>query len=232
MENSLPMSIRTIRIYSHALWPYERPRYISKNNQSIFNDMLDQGMLAFLDDITLYAETIKELDKLTIEVLKQLRDNGLCIAPDKCEWQKQEIEFLGYMLSGNGNKMCDDKVKTIKEIQPVKSLKEVQHFLEFANFYRRFIRNYSKIALPLSNSTAQPATEWKTSKLIQQAQETLKRAFCEAPALTHFDPAQQAIVETDASDFALGAILSQGQGKDQHPVAFHSQKIYSSRNKL
>ena len=117
--------------------------------------------------------------------------------------------------------MCDVKVKTIKEIQPVKSLKEVQYFLGFANFYRRFIRNYSKIALPLSNSTAQPATEWKTSELIQQAQETHKRAFCEAPVRTHFDPAQQAIVETDASDFALGAILSQGQGMEQHPVAFH-----------
>ena len=79
--------------------------------------------------------------------------------------------------------MCDDKVETIKQIQPIKSLKEVQDFLGFTNCYRRFIRNYSKIALPLSNSTAQPATKWKTSELIQQAQETLKRTFCEALVL-------------------------------------------------
>ena len=104
------------------------PATFQKMINSIFHDMLDMGMLAFLDDITIYAKSLEELDKLTIEVLKRLRDNGLCIAPDKCEWQKQEIEFLGYMLSGNGIRMCNDKVETIEQIQPVKSFEEVQHF--------------------------------------------------------------------------------------------------------
>ena len=106
--------------------------------------------------------------------------------------------------------MCNDKVETIEQIQPVKSLKEVQHFLGFVNFYRRFIKDYSKIALPLSNSTAQPANDWKSTETIIQAQEALKQSFCTAPVLKHFEPVKQAIVETDASDFALGAILSQG----------------------
>ena len=64
------------------------PATFQKMINSIFNDMLDQRMLAFLDDITMYAETIGELDQLTIEVLKRLRDDSLCIVPDKCEWQK------------------------------------------------------------------------------------------------------------------------------------------------
>ena len=71
------------------------PATFQKMINSIFNDMLDMGMLAFLDDITIYAKTLEELDKLTIEVLKRLRDNGLCIAPDKCEWQNKKSNSWG-----------------------------------------------------------------------------------------------------------------------------------------
>ena len=88
-------------LFEYTVMPFglmNAPATFQKMINSIFNDMLDQGMLAFLDDITINAETIEELDKLTIKILKRRRDNVLCIAPDKCEWQKQEIEFLCYTL--------------------------------------------------------------------------------------------------------------------------------------
>ena len=119
----------------------------------IFRDMLDKGMIAFTDDIIIHTKTCEKHDEIVLEVLKRHRDNRLCIAPDKCKWAKHQVEFLGYMVSGQGLEMTNGKVQTVKEIEPVNTLKETQHFLGFANFYRRFIKDYSKIVLPLTNST-------------------------------------------------------------------------------
>ena len=115
---------------------------------NIFRDMLDQGMSAFMDDLIMWSDTRLELDDITREVLRRRRDNRLCIAPDKCEWSQHQIEFLGYVVSGEGIEMNDEKVETLKKIEPVNSLKDAQHLLGFANFYRRFIKDYSKIILP------------------------------------------------------------------------------------
>ena len=121
--------------------------------------------------------------------------------------------------------MTDEKVDTIKKIEPVNSLKDVQHFLGFANFYRRFIKDYSKIILPMSNSTCLSANEWQTSPEIEKAQKQLVTAFTTAPVLRHFDPKEPAIVETDASDFALGGILLQYYKGRLHPIVFYSRKF-------
>ena len=191
----------------------------------IFRDMLDLGVVIFMDDIMIYAVTRQEHDQIVLEVLRRLKENRLCLSPDKCEWAQPQIEFLGYLVSGDGVEMTNDKVKTIQEIKPVESLKEVQSFLGFANFYRRFIKGYSRVCLPLTNSTQMEARLWKPSRQIHQAQEALKEMFTKAPILKHFDPDIPAIVETDASDFALGGILSQSHEKRLHPVAFHSRKF-------
>ena len=121
--------------------------------------------------------------------------------------------------------MTEEKVETLKKIEPVKTLKDVQHFLGFANFYRRFIKDYSKIILPMTNSTSLEKNEWQSTPEIEQAQKQLVKAFTTAPVLRHFDPEELAIVETDASDFALGGILSQRYEGRLHPIAFHSRKF-------
>ena len=120
----------------------------------IIRDTLDQGKSAFMDDISRWSQTLEGLHESTIEVLRRLRKNRLSIAPDKCEWMQYQIEFLGYMVSGQGVEMTDEIVERRKKIETVNSLKDVQHFLGFANFYRRFIKNYSKITLPMTNSTS------------------------------------------------------------------------------
>ena len=90
--------------------------------------------------------------------------------------------------------MTDEKVETLKKIEPVKTLKEVQHFLGFANFYRRFIRDYSKITLPMTNSRSLDKHDWQSTPEIEQAQKHLVQAFTTAPVLRHFDPEEPAIV--------------------------------------
>ena len=121
--------------------------------------------------------------------------------------------------------MTDKKVQTLKKIEPVKSLKEVQHFLGFANFYRRFIKDYSKIILPMPNSMSLEKHEWQSTPEIEQAQKQLIQAFTTTPVLQHFDPEEPAIVETDAFDFAQGGILWQKNKGRLHPIAFHSSKF-------
>ena len=137
---------------------------------NIFRDMLDQEISAFMDDLIIWSDTRLGLDDITREVLRRLRVNRLCIAPDKYEWAQHQIEFLGYIFSGEGVEMTDEKVETIKKIEPVISLKDVQHFLGFANFYRRFIKDYSKIILPMTNCTSLSANYWQKTPEIEKAQ--------------------------------------------------------------
>jgi hypothetical protein len=97
----------------------------------IFRDMLDQGVIAYIDD-----ETEEKHDELIREVLKRFEENGLVISPEKCVWGRNKVEFLGYIISEEGIEMAKDKVETVLVWEPPKSLKEMQAFLGFANFYR------------------------------------------------------------------------------------------------
>ena len=107
-------------------------------------------------------------------------------------------------------------------------MKEVQIFLGFANFYRRFIENFSKICKPITETLTGDKQKFSWGREQNIAFEKLKQRFTTAPILTHLYLEQETVIETDASDFALGAILSQFQDKRPHPVAFHSRKLNSA----
>jgi len=119
--------------------------------------------------------------------------------------------------------MSDAKVKTIQEWPEPKKVKDIQSFLGFANFYRRFIFNYSDIVILLTRLTRKD-TPWNLDDKYRKAFNTLKQAFTSTPILTHWVPDTQLIVETDASDYTLTAILSIiTKDNDLHPVVFHSR---------
>jgi hypothetical protein len=136
------------------------------------------------------------------------------------------VECLGYIISEEGIEMAKDKVETILVWEPPKSLKETQAFLGFANFYHQFIKDFSKICQPLIESTKGDVKKWEWTVAMELAFDELKRRFTTAPILRQFDPKKVCIVETDASDFALGAVLAQkGDDGRLYPVAFHSRKF-------
>jgi len=193
----------------------------------VLSDLLNVGVLAYMDDILVYAKTEEEHDRLVKEVLRRLQENGLAVSPEKCVWKAQEVEFLGYVIGRNGIKMAKEKVEAVLEWRTPESLTEVQSFLGFANFYRRFIQDYSRIARPLTQLTKkEKKEEWSWNPEAQAAFEKLKQRFTTAPILAHFDPAKTVVIETDASDFALGAVMSQRDEENHlHPVAFHSRKF-------
>ena len=99
--------------------------------------------------------------------------------------------------------MTDEKIERIKMIKPVQLLKDVQQFLGFTNFYRCFIKNYTKIMLLMTNSTSLRKQDWQSTTMIEQAQQNLLTTFTMVPILRHFDLEEIVIVETNASDFTL-----------------------------
>jgi len=142
---------------------------------------------------------------------------------EKCEFHSDSVEYLGYVLSPTGLTMSDTKVKTIQEWPEPKKVKNIQSFLDFANFYRHFISNYSDIVIPLTCLTRKN-TPWNFDDNCRIAFNNLKQAFASAPILTHWVPDAQLIMETDALDYALAAILFiMTKDNEIHPIAFHSR---------
>jgi len=156
------------------------------------------------------------------EVLKRLYKAGLYTKVEKYKFHSKLVEYLGYILSSSSLTMSDDKIKIIQDWPELKKVKNIQSFLDFANFYCQFIFNYSNIVIPLIHLTWKDIP-WKFDSSCQDAFNSLKKAFTSAPILTHWIPYAQLIVETNVSDYALAAILSiVNKDNEVYPVAFHS----------
>ena len=198
------------------------PASFQRFMNDIFGDMLDKSVLVYLDDILIYSDDIDQHRHHVREVLSRLRKHGLYAREDKCEFHKTQVEFLGYILSEHGLEMAQDKIETIQNWPEPRKVKDIQSFLGFANFYRRFIKNYSAITVPLTRLTRKGAP-WHFTEECREAFNFLKKAFTSAPILSHWIPGKPIVVETDASDYALAAIMSIVIDGILHPVAFHSR---------
>jgi len=190
---------------------------------NIFSNLLDVCVVVYLDNILIYSDNIMQYRSHVKEVLKRLQKARLYAKAEKCEFHSDSVEYLGYVLSPSGLNMSNAKVKTIQEWPEPKKVKNIQSFLGFANFYRRFIFNYSDIVIPLTHLTRKD-TPWNFDDKCREAFDTLKQAFISASILMHWVPDTQLVMETDVSDYALVAILSiMTKDNKIHPVAFHSQ---------
>jgi len=112
---------------------------------NIFQDMIKKDIVTFIDDILVGTETKEEHNELVEEILKWLEEHDLYVKPEKCECKAREVGFLGVVIGPNGIKMEKEKVKSILEWPTPKYVKDVQKFLELANYYRRFIRDFVEI---------------------------------------------------------------------------------------
>lgn len=198
------------------------PAAFQRFMNDIFQDLLDVSVIVYLDDILIFSANLSDHRKHVKEVLRRLRLHGLYARPDKCEFHTESVEYLGYILSPDGLRMAEDKIKVILDWPTPRKVKDVQSFLGFANFYRRFIPFYSDITVPLTRLTRKNV-DWAWTTDCQKAFDTLKKAFTTAPILSQWRPDAPLIVETDASDYALAAILSIVVDDEIHPVAFHSR---------
>ena len=192
----------------------------------IFADMVDVFVVIYLDDILIYSDNLDEHRTHVRKVLQRLRDHNLHAHPKKSEFHCDSIEYLGFIVSPSGISMDPAKTEVILSWPAPTTVKEVQSFLGFANFYRRFIYNYSKITRPLNNLTRKD-TKFVWNANCQTAFDNLKTAFTSAPILAHYDPENPIVVETDSSDYAIAAVMSQLNRHTGvlHPVAFYSRSM-------
>ena len=116
----------------------------------IFADMLDVCVVVYLDDILIYSTDEATNREQVREVLHRLHKHGLFAKPEKCEFYKEKIKFLGYLLSPQGLTMDPAKIQVILDWPEPRRVKDIQSFLGFANFYRRFIYNFSDLTVPLT----------------------------------------------------------------------------------
>ena len=214
--------------YQYRVMPFglvNAPATFQTMMNEILREFLDQGVVVYIDDILIYSKTIEEHIILVRKVLQKLREYRMAISLEKSVFHVKKVDFLGYVVATDGVTMNEKKVESVKAWRAPASVKDVQIFIGFANFYRRFIKNFSAICAPITNLLKGDPKKFFWGKEQQEAFDDLKRRFISAPILCHFYPELDTVVETDASDYALGCILSQFHGKRLHPVAFHSRKL-------
>ncbi len=192
----------------------------------VLRDMVDQFIYVYLDDILIFSSSLQEHVQHVRRVLQRLLENGLFVKAEKCAFHAQSVPFLGFIVSPEGVRMDPDKVKAVVSWPTPDSRKALQRFLGFAKFYRRFIRNFSQLAAPLTALTStKMAFRW--SNAAEAAFTKLRSRFVSASILRAPDPTCQFVVEVDASEVGVGAVLSQRATSDDkmHSCMFFSHRL-------
>ena len=196
--------------------------------QTMMNDIfrieINQGqVIIYLDDILIFSKTLKDHHKKVRRVMQVLRENRLTLKIEKCLFDKTEIEYLGLIISQGTIAMDPIKVEGVKDWPLPMNKCDIQSFLGFCNFYRQFIKDFSKIAKPLTSLTGNAPWKWTDEE--QQSFEQMKTLITTAPVLLNPSDDDPFRLETDASEYAIGAVLSQKQGDKWHPVAYLSKAL-------
>ena len=164
-------------------------------------------------------------NELVKEVLKRLKENDLFIKPKKCKWKVREVEFLGVVIGPRGVEMQKEKVERVLNWLAPRNIKEVQKFLGLVNYYRRFIKDFAKIATPLY-ILVRKKQKWKWEKEQEEVFRKLKAMFTTEPVLAIPDIDRKMRVEADASDYTTGGVLStKYEDGKWRPVAFISKLL-------
>jgi hypothetical protein len=178
-----------------------------------------------MDDILIYSSNLEHHREIVHEVLRRLQKYNLYLRPEKCEFELQEIEYLGMIIRPGEVCMNPGKVAAVRDWTTPANLREVRAFIGFANFYRRFIKDFASIACPLHDLTKKD-TPWQWHSEQQKVFNELKQRFCEEPILKVYNPELPTRVEVDTSGFATGGILSQKSHDGLwHPVVYCSQSM-------
>lgn len=243
-----------------GFWEFNQMPQGVTNAPSTFQRLMERCMgdlhlkevLVFLDDLIIYSDTLEEHERRLLRVLGRLKEFGLKLSPEKCRFFQTSVRYLGHIVSEEGVQTDPEKIETIQSWPTPQTLKQLRSFLGFAGYYRRFIKDYSKIAKPLNDLTRgylparKPATQKSPRKptyspnqpfgqrwdsACQKAFEQLIEKLTTAPVLGFADPSQPYILHTDASVTGLGAALYQEQEGKLRVIAYASRGLSLSESR-
>ena len=190
---------------------------------ALFHDYLDDFVIVYLDDILIYSPTLDKHREHLDLVLSRLSFHQWYCKFKKCSFAQTSVEYLGHIISRGTLSIDPVKMHTvINWPTPFKTITEVQSFLGLVGYYRKFIRNFSLLAKPL-HLLAKKDVPFLWTDAHTLAVQTLQQRISTPPCLTIFSPTRVTTLTTDASDFAIGAVLSQIVDSREHPVAFISK---------
>ena len=192
----------------------------------ILRDLInEEKVAAFVDDVLVETEEEEGYDQLVEEVLKRLEENDLYVKPEKCVWKVRKVPFLGVVMGEEKVEMEEEKVAGVLKWPTPQCVRDVRKFLGLANYYRRFVKDFAKIALPMNKLTRKDE-KWRWEEEQQKAFEQLKGIFTTRPVLATPDLDKEFRVEADTSNFATGGVLSVKREDDLwRPVAFISKAL-------
>ena len=191
----------------------------------VLKDEINECCQVYLDDIIIYSKSLDEHIGHVRRVLQRLIDNKLVAKLSKCEFHKKELIFLGHIVSVDGVKTDPAKLEAITKWPIPTKVRELQSFLGFCNYYRKFINRFADIARPLYALTSNKI-KFAWNKEAEDAFNKLKEAMVSPPVLRYPDHDKQFVVECDASNYAIGGVLSQqDENGELHPVYYYSKKL-------
>ena len=180
--------------------------------QTMMNELLrdlinTRKVVVFIDDVIVGTESDKGHDELVGEVIKRLEENDLYVKLEKCKWKVKEVEFLEVVIGPEGIKMEEEKVKGVLDWLTPKCVKDVQKFLGLANYYQQFIEGFTSVAIPLHDMVKKDQ-KWDWMEKQEKAFRELKERFIKELVLAAPDLDKKIRMEVDASDYAMGEVLS------------------------
>ena len=214
--------------YEYLVMPFgltNAPAVFQAFINDVLRDFLNKFVFVYLDDILIFSRSMEDHVQHVKTVLQRLWESELFCKAEKCEFHVDTVSFLGSIIEKGAVRMDPSKVSAVKDWPRPEDRKQLQRFLGFANFYRRFIRDYSRIAAPLTALTSSKR-RFLWDPAAEAAFSSLKERFSSAPILILPDPSRQFVVEVDASDVGVGAVLSQRARDGKfHPCAFFSRRL-------
>lgn len=191
---------------------------------------MEQYVFVYLDDIVIVTQTFNKHLEVLKEVFDRLHEAGLTVRRDKCHFCRPELKFLGYVVNYSGLHCDPEKVTAILDIPSPTNVKEVRRFLGITSWYRRFIPNCSSLLAPISQ-LLKKGTRFKWTENCEAAFKAVKERLVTAPVMSCPDFTKPFVVQTDASDYGLGAVLSQNLSDGEHVVSFISRSLTASERK-
>ena len=229
----------TAAITHSGLFEFIRMPFGLSNAPACYQRMMDKilkhGLRRFccvyLDDVLIYSNTFDEHMEHVRRCMRWINEAGLLLKAKKCEFFVKEATYLGHIVGNGQIRMTDDKIRKIIDFPVPRNVREVQSFLGVTGYYRKFISDYAAIAAPLNETTAK-GVEWDWSPERERAFQTLKKDFNENVPLQMPDYGKPFIIDTDASDFAVGAVLNQVDDEgNERPIFFGSRKLSPAEKK-
>uniref|UniRef100_A0A8C6M7M4 Gypsy retrotransposon integrase-like protein 1 n=1 Tax=Nothobranchius furzeri TaxID=105023 RepID=A0A8C6M7M4_NOTFU len=186
--------------------------------------------LVYLDDIIVFGRDFQEHLARLGTVLEKLRQSNLKVKPSKCDLFSTQVHYLGHVISAEGVKPDPAKIEAVREWPIPANQTEVQSFLGLASYYRRFVKGFADIARPL-HRLQERGKRFQWSEECQEVFEKLKTCLITAPVLTYPDPKKSFILDTDASEVGIGAVLSQVEGETEQVIAYASRALTRQERK-